>query len=398
MSKIVPFRALRPAAHSAASFSSAAYDSEHRENSRLHDNGEPAYLKILLPGIFSDHKLSQEECYAISQNRVNEYLENEVLIQDGSSAFYVYRQMKGNNTFTTIIGLASIEEYKNGKIKRHELTREDKEEKITAYFREVGINGSAVLLTYPAMPHLNEFIADELVAPAPVYDFTDAENVHHQVWVVDDEAQVAKIQDYFSGLDALYIADGHHRCAATALLYPDCKSFMACLIPDSDILIHAFHRYLRDFSMPMDEFLQKLSAHFQVEKSDTNNPVPAPGIIYMYTAGSWYRITIPDDLKNTGNPKERLDVFILDKYIFGDILNIRNSRSSERLEYVHGAGYSDKLLEPVQNGTDEALFLLYPIEAAAVMAVSDNDLTMPPKSTWIEPKLRSGLLIHELKK
>jgi uncharacterized protein (DUF1015 family) len=173
---------------------------------------------------------------------------------------------------------------------------------------------------------------------------------------------------------------------------------MACLIPDSGILIHAFHRYLNNLDMPNDEFITRLSEKFEVEEVGESNISTAPGVIFCYMASRWFRIQIPGSLKQSGNHCENLDVFIMDKYIFGEILNIRNTRSSNRVEYVSGLMPAESLVFPVDQGDEEALFLLHPVKAAAVMQVSDHNETMPPKSTWIEPKLRSGLLIHELKK
>lgn len=398
MSEIKPFRAIRPRVDSVKTFSVSAIDSEKRYKYLEFNKKDHSFLRILAPQVYSEKKLSDAESFEYARQMLSNYEKEGLLIQDETPSFYIYRQLKGNDVFTTIIALASTEEYRNGFIKKHEHTLKDKEAKLVQYLKEVGVSGIPVLLTYPDNPKLDEYVSNVLVEPAPLYHFKSSDGCDHSIWQINQSQQIDYIQELFKEVKCLYIADGHHRSAAMSALYPQVKNFMVSLIPDKYIRIHAFHRYITSLQMDLNAFLDQVGAVFELKKkSYTQFPNPVPGIITLYTNNEWWEITIPQHLKEVKNPSESLDVYILDKMIFEEILKIEDTRESDRVHFVSGANNDEELLKPIHSGKYSALFMLHAVEAEEVMKVSDYGETMPPKSTYIEPKLRSGILVHQFK-
>ena len=395
MAQIKPFSALRAGSRNAESFSVSAYDSGlSEEPGQVYTSNESSYLEILSPGYFLGETQSQEESHRLSLEKLSTLMDDKFLNKDEKQCLYIYRQVKGNHVFTSIIGLASMDEYRSNHIKKHELTLLEKESEIASFFKRVRINGSPVLLTYPPNPKL-EWKIRSLLGIAPAYHFIEEDNIEHFVWKISDENDVQAICEYFSGIESLYIADGHHRCAALCSLYPDVDSFMACFIPSDQVSIHGFHRYIKDFNgLSLKEFITALEQEFVVTKSHLKEPLPTQSVIHFFAEREWYTISIPPSLKTNANPKHNLDVFILDNYIFGKILGVNDTRSSEKVRFINGDVSNKSLLSPVLSNEMKALFMLYPVHVEDVIRVSDYDETMPPKSTWIEPKLRAGLLIH----
>jgi uncharacterized protein (DUF1015 family) len=397
MAQILPFQAIRAADEYVERFSVSAHDSDAKEEAfKKHKDNPFSYLKILSPQLFQSKETTVEECYELSRKKLEELLDKEALLKEEKPCLYIYRQVKRNHVFTSVVALASVEEYMASGIKKHELTRTEKESKMSRYFKNVRLNGSPVLLTFHSEPALDALIM-EAVEKAPEYHIIVPEDhAEHILWRIDDEKTIGEIQSLFKQVPSLYIADGHHRCAATAALYPEVTHFMTALIPSSQISIHGFHRYVRDLNgMTPAAFLEKLKENFKVEKLETQEPAPLPCTVHFYLENSWYALQFPENLKNQPNPKFNLDVYLLDKHIFENILNIADTRTSDRIKYVNGEVKVENLITPVKKGDMETVFMLYPLSVEDVIRISEYGETMPPKSTWIEPKIRSGLLIHQ---
>jgi uncharacterized protein (DUF1015 family) len=394
--RIYPFKAVRAAKKYVDTFSASLYDTESKELSfELNKDNPRNILHIVNPQLFSEKELKPGEFYETACKKVAELMDSSVLMQEEVPAFYIYRQVKKNDVYTGVIGLADIEEYQNNTIKRHELTRVEKEDKMFRYMQNVRVNGNPVLLTYHDVPGLDVFIREKIEA-APEYHFTSEHGTEHMIWVVKQPDDVKAMAGFFSKVDAFYIADGHHRCAAANLLYPEVKRFMACFIPSDQLRVHGFHRYLKDLNgLKTKEFLEALKENFTVQRVKDNLPNKSEGIIGLFIKDKWYEIHIPDSIKNDPNPKHDLDVYILDHFIFGKILGIDDTRTSSNIKYVNGETPMKALLAPIKKGDMKAVFMLNAVSIEDVIHVSDYMETMPPKSTWIEPKMRSGLLLYK---
>jgi len=394
--KILPFKAIRATKPFIKTFSVSVYDAEAKEMAlRLNKDNPHSFLHIINPQLFEEGILKQDELYKRSVDTLRKLKEQGILSREEEPAFYIYRQVKRNDVYTGIIGLADIEEYQASKIKRHELTRTEKEDKMFRYMSGVRVTGNPVLLTFRNVDGLDNFIRENVEA-APEYHFTAEDGTEHMLWTVGQKKEIIELENIFKQVDAFYIADGHHRCAATNLLYPEVKTFMACFIPDDQLKIHGFHRYLKDLNgMKTSQFLEGLKHYFVVKKVKEGLPNRGQGIIGLFIKDNWYEIHIPEALKRDPNPKHDLDVYILDKYIFGKILGIQDSRTSPIIRYVNGETDLKTLIAPVKRGDLKAAFVLDAMDIEDMIRISDYDETMPPKSTWIEPKMRSGLLLNK---
>ena len=392
---ISPFKALRASKPFIKSFSVSVYDNEAKQNSfKLNQNNLHSFLRIINPQLFCQNMLKPEESFRKSLDKLDELRNEGILEKESSSAFYIYSQQKNFDVYTGIIGLADLQDYMEGHIKKHELTRAEKEEKMVRFMGNVRVNGNPVLLTFKNVAGLDDFLRIKTEA-TPEYNFVGEDGTWHQLWVLNDENDIATLQQIFKQVDAYYIADGHHRFAAASLLYPDIKQFMGCFIPADQLNIHGFHRYLRDLNGRKSKYLlSELEKKFELTHIPEGFPARVEGIIGLYIKNKWYEVKIPDAMKQNENPRYNLDVHILDQYIFKDILGIKDSRTSSSIKYLNGETDLKYLVEPVQRGDARAAFVLKGLRVEDVMAVSDYNETMPPKSTWIEPKMRSGLLVN----
>jgi uncharacterized protein (DUF1015 family) len=394
--RIYPFKAIRAAKSYVKTFSASLYDTEAKELSfALNKTNPHSILHIINPQLYQETALKQQEFYRLASEKLKQLIDAHILVQEDVPAYYIYRQVKKNDVFTGIIALADIEEYQNNSIKRHELTRVEKEDKMFRYMSNVGVSGNPVLLTFHTVPGLDAFILDKVEA-APEYHFTSEHGTEHMIWVVKQKPDLIAIENIFRKVDAFYIADGHHRCAATNLLYPEKKCFMACFIPSEQLRVHGFHRQIRDLNgMRTKEFLEELQKYFTVTRIKEGYPNKGEGVIGMFIKDKWYEIHIPDKMKKDPNPKHDLDVYILDHVIFGKILGIEDSRTSSNIRYINGETDLKSVIAPVKKGEMKAAFILSAVSIEDVIHVSDYEETMPPKSTWIEPKMRSGLLLYK---
>ena len=339
------------------------------------------------------------------------FRKNGWLVQDEEESYYVYAQtMNGKTQYGLVVG-AYVDDYLNGVIKKHELTRRDKEEDRMKHVRVNNANIEPVFFAYPSNAEVNAIVA-KYTATNPVYDFVaEHDGFGHQFWIINDKADIARITELFAQMPALYIADGHHRSAAAALVgaekakqNPNHRGdeeynyFMAVCFPDDQLTIIDYNRVVKDLNgLTDEEFLAKLNVHFEVEKKGTEIYKPqALHNFSMYLSGNWYSLTAKPGTYDDHDPIGVLDVTISSNLILDEILDLRDLRSNKRIDFVGGIRGLGELARRVDSGEMRVALALYPVSMQQIIDIADSGNIMPPKTTWFEPKLRSGLVIHEL--
>jgi uncharacterized protein (DUF1015 family) len=413
MAIVKPFKGIRPAkdkVHLVASRSVDTYKTAEL-NAKLAENPY-TFLHIIKPKFPSEQKISVGSPEYLKRIKANylSFVQEEIFVHDDHLSFYIYRQEKEGLTFTGIIGCASIDDYFNGVIKIHEQTLTNKEEKLRDYLEVCDFNAEPVCLTYPADAVIDQTV-DSLTKGEPVYDFTTTDRVRHKLWNVDDELKVKFISDRFKNIPAVYIADGHHRSASSALLGKKKREqtpgytgdepfnfFMAVFFPEHQLKIYDFNRVVKDLNgLRVPEFLGKLEEHFTVEEkgSDIYKPKFAHNIS-MYLEDKWYSLTMKPGSCSEDDPVDCLDVSILSKHVLGPVLGIHDLRTDKRIGFVPGIKGMEELKDQVDHAKAKVAFGLYPVTMKQLKDISDTNNIMPPKSTWVEPKLRSGLVVFSL--
>jgi uncharacterized protein (DUF1015 family) len=339
-------------------------------------------------------------------NALKGFIKDGTLFQDSKPCFYVYQQRMGNHVQAGLVCLCSVREYENNLIKKHEYTRKDKEDDRTRHVTEQGANAEPVFLTYHAVPYIDRIVAT-VRETKPVYDITSPDGIGHTVWVIDDESVIHSLTNLFGGVSALYIADGHHRTAA-AIRYGQTRRidssgesavdepfeyFMAVVFPHDQLKILDYNRVVKDLNgLDKDSFLAKLQEKFIIGQSDSK----APKSIHsfgMYIDGQWHTLTAKPGSWDASDHVKSLDVSILQDNLLQPILGIQDPRTDTRIDFIGGIRGMDELEKRVNEGAAVA-FAMFPTSLTELMAVSDAGQIMPPKSTWFEPKLRSGLLVR----
>ncbi len=333
------------------------------------------------------------------------FIRDSVLIHDEKPYLYVYQQKMGDHVQAGIVGLCSVKEYEDGLIKKHEFTRKDKEDDRTRHVTEQNANAEPVFLTYQARTDIDA-IVDRVRAQPPLYDLVSEDGIGHTVWRVDDEEWRHHLETLFLQVPALYVADGHHRTAAAVRTARRCgpqspehtgeepfESFMAVVFPHDQLQIMDYNRVVKDLNgLKADEFLRQVSEKFEVTESPGPKP-EAKAQFGMYLGGKWYRLTARPGTFPKDDPVKGLDVSILQDNLLAPMLGIADPRTDKRIDFVGGIR-GMKELEKRVNGGWAVAFSLYPTSLDQLMAVADAGQVMPPKSTWFEPKLRSGLLVR----
>jgi uncharacterized protein (DUF1015 family) len=405
MAKIVPFKAVRPPrnkAHLVGSRSYLGYSDEELEEKL---RGNPyTFLHIIMPEMHAEKRNSttREERFEMVKEGYNYFKLSGILAKDESPCFYIYRQTKGGISHTGIIAGISVDDYNEGHIKIHEQTLTKREEIFKQYLDFTGFNAEPVLLAYPTLPALKE-IQDEIVSHRAEYEFHTTDTVLHEMWMIDDPTLQSQIQALMAEVPDVYIADGHHRTASSALLAASKSDeqdpahyFMAYLLPDTELTIYDFNRLVRDIGHMSDEdFLAGISEFFDVSEHEGMHKPHHHGEISMYMDNQWYVLEVKDKSENK-SPVQRLDTYVLNRTIFEKVLGIEDIKTDSRLSFMDGLQGMIGLQEAVDKGYYKVAFGLYPISFEELKDVADAKEIMPPKSTWIEPKLRSGLTIYEL--
>jgi uncharacterized protein (DUF1015 family) len=408
MSQIKPFKAFRPKPVVASALASVPYDVINTAEARKLAEGNPvSFLHVCRPEIefpegFDEH---DDKVYAKGAENLRKFIKEGTLFEEDTPCLYVYQQKMGDHVQAGLVCLCSVKDYENDLIKKHEYTRKDKEDDRTRHVTEQAANAEPVFLTYRAVPYIDG-IVDKVRAMHPLYDIVTPDGIGHTVWKLDDESAIYALAHLFDGVNALYIADGHHR-TASAVRYgqarraqaPDATGdesfeyFMAVLFPHNQLKIMDYNRVVRDLNgLTPEQFLAKVGEKFEVAPTGERSP-KAPASFGMFLGGQWYSLKAKAGSYPAGDPVKSLDVSILQENLLSPILGIQDPRTDKRIDFVGGIRGMDELERRVKEGMAVA-FSLYPTSLVQLMAVSDAGQIMPPKSTWFEPKLRSGLLVR----
>jgi len=405
--KFKPFNALRPAPGKAQKVCAVPYDTVNTEEARQLAEGNPDSLlhvsrpEIDLPGV----DIYADEVYAQGLKAFQDLQKRGVLVRDGEDCFYVYRQVMGNHAQVGIMGCCHVADYENNIILKHEKTRQDKEDDRTRHTLTLRANTGPVFLMYRDLPSINKLVK-LITTSKPLEDFVASDGVCHTVWRVSG-ATVPRLAQEMARVPKAYIADGHHRAASAARAartnLPDQSDrsnqsdeknyFLAVMFPASQLKILPYHRCVADLNgLPQEKFLDAVSKIFTLRDAPDGNP-SGPRESRMYLAGKWYSLTWPEPV---ADPVSKLDVSVLQDRLLAPILGIDDPRTNSRISFVGGIRGAGELMRRVDSGKAAVAFAMWPVGVGEVMDIADAGAIMPPKSTWFEPKLRSGVAIHTL--
>ncbi len=414
MATLKAFKGLRPPQTIVKDLASRPYDVLNSAEARIEAEGNPySLLHIIKPEIDLPEgiNLYSEEVYEKAKSNFESFKEKEWLEADGEDYLYIYAQTMFGKTQYGIVGCASVEDYMNNVIKKHELTRPDKEEDRMKHVRITNANMEPVFFSYPAVAEIDEIVADFVANNDPSYDFTGADEVGHHFWVIKDKAINNKIIELFAELPATYVADGHHRTAAAALVGNEKRKnnpnhtgeeeynfFLAVHFPDNQLTIIDYNRAVKDLNgNSPEEFIKKLENGFLVKEEGMEIYKPSKLHEFsMYLEGKWYSLIAKKNTYNDNDPIGVLDVTILTDQVLAPILDIQDLRRSKRIDFIGGIRGLGELKKRVDSGDMKVAFALYPVSMKQLINIADSGKIMPPKTTWFEPKLRSGLVVHEL--
>ncbi|GHV10312.1 hypothetical protein FACS1894162_3730 [Bacteroidia bacterium] len=413
MAVIKPFRGVRPPKNYVEQVASRPYDVLSSEEARAEaGTNEKSLYHIIKPEIdFPQGKDEHDaDVYAKAAENFKKFQEKGWLVQDDKENYYVYAQtMNGRTQYGLVVG-SQVDDYLTGVIKKHELTRKDKEEDRMKHVRVNDANIEPVFFAYPENAEL-EAIVKSATAQTPEYDFVSEDNIGHHFWVIDDEATIKRITEIFAQMPALYIADGHHRSAAAALVgaekakqnphhtgKEEYNYFMAVCFPDNQLRIMDYNRVVKDLNgLTPADFLNKLSADFEiVDKGATIYHPERLHNFSLYIGGHWYSLDAKPGTFNDSDPIGVLDVTISSNLILDKLLGMKDLRTDKRVDFVGGLRGLEELQRRVDSGEMVAALALYPVSMKQLIDIADTGNIMPPKTTWFEPKLRSGLVIHQL--
>lgn len=412
--KIKPFKGIRPPKDVVEQVQSRPYDVLNSEEARAEAQGnEKSLYRIIKPEI--DFPVGTDEhdpkVYEKAAENFKMFQDKGWLVQDDKEQYYIYAQTMDGKTQYGLVVCAYVENYMTGKIKKHELTRRDKEEDRMKHVRVNNANIEPVFFAYPENGEIDALVA-KYTAGQPEYDFTAAlDGFRHTFWVINDEADIWRITELFAAMPAMYIADGHHRSAAAALVGAEKAQqnsnhrgdeeynyFMAVCFPANQLTIIDYNRVVKDLNGLSDEaFLDRLSKHFTVEKKGPEIFKPTRLHEFsLYLSGNWYSLTAKPGTYDDNDPIGVLDVTISSNLILDEILGIKDLRSDKRIDFVGGIRGLGELKKRVDSGEMKVALALYPVSMKQLIDIADTGNIMPPKTTWFEPKLRSGLVIHKL--
>ncbi len=410
MAKIFPFKAVRPPKDKAALVASRPYEEYTVGELTAQLEYNPySFLHIINPGYKYQQEITGEKRFQMVKNRYLEFKEENVFIQDKKPAYYFYKIVTRTDTFCGIIAAASIEDYEKNCIRKHEDTISYRETMFKDYLKIVGFNTEPVLLTYPDSTKI-ESLLNTAMKKAPEYEFSTNNKELHCLWKIEEEALVNQIKAEFEKMPILYIADGHHRSASSYLLAQESKEanpkhtgeepynfFMSFLIPESSLKIYEYNRLIKDLNgLSKEDFLVQLDEWFRIENRGTEIYSPSKKHHFnMYLEGEFYSLYLRKSLYNFTDSLSRLDTYILFEKLLKPVLGIHDLRNDERIDYIHGKNDLLEMKSRIDSKEFAVGFGMVPITINEIKQVSDECLTMPPKSTYIEPKLRSGLTIYE---
>lgn len=413
MAILKPFQGFRPPNKIVKDLASRPYDVLNSEEARVEAGDNPyCFLRVVKPEIELPEgiDLHSQQVYDKARDNFLKFIDQAYLVQDQKKHFYIYAQTWGEKTQYGIVGCAGVEDYLEDRIKKHELTRPDKEEDRMKHVRVLNANAEPVFFTYPSQDEINR-IVDNAVQAAPVYDFVADDGFGHRFWVVEDDQLIARLEELFAKVPAFYVADGHHRTAAAALVGNEKKRnnpdhtgneeynfFMAVLFPDEQLTIIDYNRVVKDlYGLTNESFLSMLEKNFVVRVHGKEAFRPDKLHVFgMYLDGLWYSLEAKEGTYDDADPIGVLDVTILSSLVLDGILGIKNQRTDKRIDFVGGIRGLKELERRVDSGDMAVAFSLFPVTMKQLMDIADTGNIMPPKTTWFEPKLRSGLVVHTL--
>lgn len=410
MADIKPFRCVRPRQDMAAQVAALPYDVYSREEAYEEAAKDRlSFLNIDRPETQFPkyYDMYAPEVYQKAKSLYEQRKKDGVYIKEEDEEYYIYELVMDGRVQTGITACASIDDYISGTIKKHENTREDKEQDRIRHVDAMNAQTGPIFLTYRSNDVINDVVGRTKENP-PCYDFTGSDGITHRVWKIDKEEEVKAVRDAFSGIDRIYIADGHHRAASAVKVglqrrerAESCNGneefnyFLSVLFPHDQLMIMDYNRVVADLNdLTADIFIEKLRENFDLKKAGNSPFSPVKkGEFGMYLGGEWYSLLIKEEILAGKNPVEALDVSLLQDYVLCPLLGITDPRTDERIDFVGGIRGLGELEKRCGDGV---AFSMYPTGIEELFDVADAGLLMPPKSTWFEPKLRSGIFIHEL--
>ncbi|HEY3309352.1 MAG TPA: DUF1015 family protein [Desulfuromonadaceae bacterium] len=412
MAIIKPFRALRPPKKLAQQVAALPYDVMNVEEAREMAAGNPdSFLHISRPEIDLPVEIDPhaESVYVQGRQNLEQFIKQGRLVQDDQEIFYVYRQRMGSITQTGLVVCASVDDYQSGVIKKHELTRADKEEDRVKHIDYLDANDEPVFYLSRSCGEV-EGIIEGVTNGLPEYDFTSDDGVAHTLWIISDRILIERLTALFAAIPRLYVADGHHRSAAAGRVrelrrkenqghsgQEEYNYFLTVIFPENQLNIMPYNRAVKDLNgHSVADFMAKLQTLFEITPSPAQVVPGQRHHFGMYLAGSWYQLQARHEIVNEIDTVSRLDVSILQDRLLSPILGIENPRTDQRIHFVGGIRGNDELVKLVDSGEYSVAFSLFPTSIRELIELADQDQIMPPKSTWFEPKLRSGLFVHLL--
>lgn len=406
MAKINPFKAVRPAPDKVALVTCRTYDDYSSAELAAWLSFNPySFLHVIHPAYAHAQKITLEKRFKGVAHKYQDFKDEDILIAENSTAFYIYEIETKGQLFTGIIAGASIADYQNGYIKKHEDTLQYRVELFKDYLHQTHFNTEPVLITYPDSIEINTFLSLQK-QQQPVYSFATPNKEKHTLWKLDTQTEMDWLVEHFDKIPNLYIADGHHRSASAELLYEQDKHlgnenlnyFMSFLIAESTVKIYEYNRLVRDLNgLTKDDFIKKLAEHFIIKTKDQELWKPQNKFEFgMYLDGSFYALFYKHEQHDESSLLNSLDAQILYATVLHPLLGIEDLRNDERIDYIPGKQSIAIIKELVDEGEFEVGFMLYPSDINEIKALANNNLIMPPKSTYIEPKFRNGLVVYEL--
>ena len=410
--KIKPFAGVRPPKNLVSEVASRPYDVLNSIEAK-NEAGEKSLLHIIKPEIDFDPIADEHEqkTYDKAVENFKKWQENGWLVQDDKEMYYIYAQTMDGRTQYGLVAAANVDDYMTGKIKKHELTRKDKEDDRMIHVRIQNANLEPVFFAYPDVDEMNQIVKNIVENQEPEYNFVAEDGFGHTFWKIEDDATNKRITEIFANVPAFYVADGHHRTAAAARVGAEKRDqnpnhtgneeynyFLAVIFPESQLKVIDYNRVIKDLNgLTSEQFIEKLKESFDVVEMGAEIYKPAKLHNFsMYLDGKWYSLTAKAGTYNDNDPIGVLDVTVLSNLVFDKILNLGDLRTSKRIDFVGGIRGLGELKKRVDSGEMVAAFALYPVTMRQIIDIADTGNIMPPKTTWFEPKLRSGLVIHKL--
>lgn len=413
MAVVKPFRAVRPSRELADKVAALPYDVMNSDEAREMVKDNPySFLHVDKAEIDLDKNIDlyDKKVYGKARENLYKMIDDGILIEDDKPLLYIYRQVMNGRSQTGLVGCTSIDDYMNNIIKKHEHTRADKEQDRINHVDYCDANTGPIFLTYKAQDEIDDIVL-KWTEKEPVYNFVTEDGISHIVWVIECDKDINKLTSLFKNVEYLYIADGHHRAASAVKVgqmrrnqYPnytgeeEFNSFLSVIFPDKDLYIMDYNRVVKDLNgLTSEEYMLKVAENFEISVYQGEGPYkPACKHTYgMFIDGKWYELTAKAGTYDPADPVDRLDVSILQKNLLGPILGINDPRTDKRIDFVGGIRGLGELERRVEHGMKVA-FSMYPTTIQDLMDIADAGKVMPPKSTWFEPKLRSGLFVHKL--